>query len=56
MDDVYAFRMPPEPKWQVSLSPDFYVSAHVPYAPNWIYRQIQRLVLGIHWRRLTSRT
>lgn len=45
-------RLPPKAKWYFTLDPEGWYQFQSPDAPNTFYRLMQRLVLGIHWRRL----
>jgi hypothetical protein len=42
---------PPKSKW--SIGPEFDIAFVTPSPmPNWFHRTMQRLVLGIHWRKV----
>ena len=37
--------------WEMAPTGDFYLTFHIPYAPNVIHRLMQRIILGIKYRR-----
>jgi hypothetical protein len=42
---------PPKSKW--SIGPEFDIPFYTPTPmPNWFHRTMQRLILGIHWRKV----
>lgn len=41
-----------KPTWSFSLDPSFSFQFQVLTAPNGLYRFLQRVVLGIHWKRI----
>lgn len=46
----------PENKWEMSVSSgnESYslITIKSPYAPNWFHRFMQKLVLGINWKKI----
>ena len=51
-EDWLLSRALPEPKWEWTFDSDWTFCFRVVSSPNWFHRQTQRLILGIHWRRL----
>ena len=49
--ETFYFHRPPESKWIVSLTKDYYAQLHLPTAPNIFYRWMQRICLGIYWKK-----
>ena len=46
--------VPPKAKW--SIGPEFDVTFYTPTPmPNWFHRTMQRLILGIYWRKVGGR-
>lgn len=45
----------PAPKWRFKLFAQSGHAFYVPDAPGWLYRIMQRLVLGLVWERLEPR-
>lgn len=44
---------PPKSKW--SIGPEFDITFVTPSPmPNWFHRTMQRLILGIHWRKIDN--
>ena len=54
-DTVPSYRevkLPPPAIGAYSLDPDFTISFHVPFYPCWFYRAMQRVLLGVYWKKL----
>jgi hypothetical protein len=49
---VNHFIEPPRPKSKWSIGPEFDVTFYTPSPmPNWFHRTMQRLILGIYWKK-----
>ena len=44
--------LPPPPKWSFCLEPDGNILFNVASAPNFIHRFLQRIILGVRWKRI----
>jgi hypothetical protein len=51
-DTTALYRLPPLATWAYTLGPGWDISFHVAVAPNAFHRLMQRLLLGIRWKRL----
>ena len=49
-NNPFKFNMPIY-KWELRLDPSSEVVFYKQTAPNWFYCLMQRLILGIYWRR-----
>lgn len=47
---IFKFQQPPRNRWRCRVGYMTYL--HVPQAPNWFHRQMQRLAFGYVWERL----
>ena len=54
-DGNHQLYTPPVPNWEWSFNGDWYamtVSLALVKPPNWFHRFMQRVCLGIHWRKI----